>query len=197
MLPAEIRDALPSDAEAIARLHATSWRDAYRGIMPDAYLDGPLEESLGEHWRVQLGGDGCAGSIVLLALVEGTLTGFVAGRPEPVGCSAALIENLHVHPAHRGRGLGRELLGLAAGRLAAAGCCGISLWVYDDNRAALTFYDQLGADVTETGLEQVGGAVLAHRRLAWPDAAALARLCALGREGASRSTCSRMPQVQD
>jgi hypothetical protein len=36
------RAATPHDIEAIARLHADSWRRHYRGALPDAYLDGDL-----------------------------------------------------------------------------------------------------------------------------------------------------------
>jgi excinuclease ABC subunit A len=36
------RAATPHDIEAIARLHADSWRRHYHGALPDAYLDGDL-----------------------------------------------------------------------------------------------------------------------------------------------------------
>ncbi|MEU6929538.1 hypothetical protein AB0A05_10295 [Streptomyces sp. NPDC046374] len=34
-----IREAAPSDAAAVAAVHIRSWRAAYRGLVPDAYLD--------------------------------------------------------------------------------------------------------------------------------------------------------------
>jgi ribosomal protein S18 acetylase RimI-like enzyme len=34
-----IRTALPTDAPGIARVHIASWQTAYRGILPDSYLD--------------------------------------------------------------------------------------------------------------------------------------------------------------
>ena len=37
---AEIRRARPEDAEAVARVHVAGWRHAYRGLLPDDYLDG-------------------------------------------------------------------------------------------------------------------------------------------------------------
>ena len=36
----EVRHMNQSDASAIARVRAESWRAAYRGIVPDAFLDG-------------------------------------------------------------------------------------------------------------------------------------------------------------
>jgi hypothetical protein len=34
-----IRPAQPADADAVADAHVNAWRVAYRGIVPDAYLD--------------------------------------------------------------------------------------------------------------------------------------------------------------
>jgi hypothetical protein len=34
------RPADASDSAAVAGLHTASWRHAYRGILPDSYLDG-------------------------------------------------------------------------------------------------------------------------------------------------------------
>lgn len=36
------RLAVPDDAEAVAMLHATSWRRHYRGAYSDAFLDGDV-----------------------------------------------------------------------------------------------------------------------------------------------------------
>jgi hypothetical protein len=35
-----IRDASPADAAAIARVRVDAWRETYRGIVPEAFLDG-------------------------------------------------------------------------------------------------------------------------------------------------------------
>ena len=34
-----LRDAQPFDADAVARVHVQTWQVAYRGLLPDAYLD--------------------------------------------------------------------------------------------------------------------------------------------------------------
>ena len=44
------------DAAAIATLHAESWRTAYRGLVPDAFLDGPVVEDRMHLWRKRLNG---------------------------------------------------------------------------------------------------------------------------------------------
>jgi len=42
------------DATTIAYLHATSWRSAYRGILPDEYLEDDIEADRLTHWRCRL-----------------------------------------------------------------------------------------------------------------------------------------------
>ena len=37
------RPIVAPDAATIARIHATSWRSAYRGIVPDEYLDDDID----------------------------------------------------------------------------------------------------------------------------------------------------------
>lgn len=50
-----IREALASDAAAVARLHTESWQSAYRGMLPDQYLDGTVPEKHRKRWRSLLG----------------------------------------------------------------------------------------------------------------------------------------------
>jgi hypothetical protein len=45
------REATALDADAIAVLHAESWRRAYRGHLSDAYLDGPIFKDRTSVWR--------------------------------------------------------------------------------------------------------------------------------------------------
>src|SRR5688572_33401747 len=72
----EYRAATASDAEAIARLHARSWRESYRGAFLDAFLDGDLvAERLGV-WQQRLAAPP-ASQLVRLAVDGASLAGFV------------------------------------------------------------------------------------------------------------------------
>src|SRR5262245_15556243 len=108
-----IRTARVPDAEAIAYVRVSAWRAAYRGLMPDAYLDrADLEATEAQHLRDRLRNieDGAQ---VSLAEVAGRIVGYCAyGReagdqPEPTtGCVYAL----YVHPDAWRMGVGRRLL---------------------------------------------------------------------------------------
>ncbi len=172
----EFRDAGPEDAEAIAQLHAESWRTNYRGILPDTYLDGEVFQERQAFWRDALRAPR-AGQLVMVATLEAALTGFVSivrGGEPGIG---AVIENLHVGPQFCGGGLGKRMLAAAVERLATAGVTSACLWVYDGNEAAIRFYRRLGGTPDKHGFDDFAGAHAPDTRIVWPDLAALERAC--------------------
>lgn len=59
------------------------------------------------------------------------------------------IYYLTVHPAHRRRGIGADLMRCAESRLAELGCPKVNLQVRSGNRAVVEFYRKLGYEVEE------------------------------------------------
>jgi hypothetical protein len=167
MHEALIRPARPGDAAAIAALHTASWRSAYRGILPDAFLDGPIEANRRAVWEARLPAL-AAGDVVLLAP-----DGFAAAFAQDDG--DALLDNLHVVPGVRGAGLGAALLHAVASALLAGGSRAMHLWVFDANPRARKFYARHGAVETGRRLEHLAGIEVPETRLAWPDLARLAQ----------------------
>ena len=105
-----IRQANQADAEAIARLHAASWRTAYRGALSDTYLSGPIEAERIEVWRSRFE-QPVKNQFVAVAEVQHQIIGFVCafgGHDEQWG---TFLDNLHVAPQHKGRGIGAQLMG--------------------------------------------------------------------------------------
>jgi hypothetical protein len=165
-----LREATATDAPAIAALHVASWRSAYRGALPDAYLDGPIEPERLATWTTRLGAL-APGDVVLLAERGGSLDGFAAAFARDDG--DALLDNLHIAPARHGQGLGAALLAETAVRLAARGSRTMHLWVFDVNAAAQRFYMRLGAIETGRRVETMFGAAVPETRFGWPDLDAL------------------------
>src|SRR5688500_365411 len=103
------RIARASDADAIAQLHADSWRRTYRGAYSDAYLDGDVFADRTRVWRERLGSPK-PNQFVCLAERSGTLAGFVCafGAEDPTWGS--LIDNMHVDVRWRQLGIGSALM---------------------------------------------------------------------------------------
>lgn len=171
-----IRPAGPEDAAAVAAIHCESWRSAYRGILPDAYLDHEAPAERLRYWAAKLAAPS-EGGFVLMAANGGDPVGFVAvSRPGEPGYDAD-IDSLHVDPARRGGGVGQRLLGAAAARLVADGASSACLRVYDANEAAARFYRRLGGVADATGIDPFAGADMPDTRYGWRDLAALAAAC--------------------
>ena len=102
-----MRDATVQDANAVTALHVASWRSAYRGVLPDAYLDGDVETERAAHWRKTLSALGPE-DFVLLAENGPVLQGFISIYRNKEPGFDAYLDNLHVRPGLRGGGLGRH-----------------------------------------------------------------------------------------
>lgn len=173
--PPLIRTAGPADANSVAALHADSWRQVYRGILPDRYLDREVGEERRRYWAAALAAP--AGGFVLIACRNSVPCGFIA-----VTCGGepgydAVIDSLHVAAPGRRAGLGRRLIGRAAARLMADGASSVCLRVYDANEAAIRFYRRLGGRPDGTGIDPFAGADMPDTRFGWRDLAALHAAC--------------------
>jgi ribosomal protein S18 acetylase RimI-like enzyme len=171
----EYRPANASDAEAVASLHAHSWRENYRGAFSDVFLDGDL---LGERlrvWRERLDRP-AANQFVQLAVDGAKLVGFVCayGAHDPQWGS--FVDNLHVATASKRSGIGSSLMRQAGVWLARRHPgLGVHLLVLEVNSSARRFYERLGGqNAGVSTMETHGGAVVRSCRYTWPSAELLA-----------------------
>ncbi|MGH8932519.1 MAG: GNAT family N-acetyltransferase [Egibacteraceae bacterium] len=175
------RVACPSDADAIARLHADSWRRHYRGAYSDAFLDGDVLADRLAVWTGRLRKPDPRRS-TLLAEEGGDLVSFAHTAFDDDPMWGALLDNLHVaHPRQR-RGVGARMLALTAQAVAKQGT-GLYLWVLEQNRDAQAFYEACGGREVERSVVSPPGGVASRLngspvmlRYAWPDPGALQRL---------------------
>lgn len=162
------RPAEPSDAEAIASLHARSWRENYRGAFLDEYLDGDLPGERLSVWRARLDHP-LENQFVQLAVEGARILGFVCtyGAHDPEWGS--LVDNLHVaHDAKRA-GIGSSLMRQAGAWLVPRyPDRGVYLFVLESNAPARRFYECLGGENAGTSvMETHGGARVRSCRYVW------------------------------
>jgi len=107
------RSASLQDAEAIAALHADSWRRHYRGAYSDAFLDGDVHGDRLILWTERLREAGPRTQTIVADDGDG-LVGFAHTVFEADPHWGALLDNLHVVPGEKRRGIGSRLLALTA-----------------------------------------------------------------------------------
>lgn len=171
----ETRRATARDVEAVARLHADSWRRNYRGAYLDTYLDGDVVTDRIAVWTERIVRP-VVSSRTTVAEADGALVGFVhtvfADDPQ----WGALLDNLHVTHDMKGRGVGTALMAESARAvLDLQPPTGLYLWVLEQNEAAQAFYRARGgvaAGRERRGPFPGGGTAFAFR-MTWPDPAAL------------------------
>jgi len=185
MNPVTFRPATLADSQRIASLHTVSWRDVYRGILPDAFLAGPIVDERTTHWHSRLSSPGTNRRYVQLAEVEGTLVAFVCVLLDEEALWGACLDNLHVLPKLRSHGLGRQLFSRAV-QWVMSNEPGwpIHLWVFEANHGARRFYDALSGEVIEHRLKQApGGADISSLRYIWRDLQVLLNNLKSGSDG--------------
>jgi len=162
-----IRKAEPKDAPALGHVQVTSWRSAFRNIAPDDYLDNHAsEENQAADWNEILTS---SEQIVYVAEAEGKLIGYVWAyreKDETIDWDAELT-SLHLLPQYKRKGLGKALMSAAARELKNRGCESLYLWVLDDNRNAVEFYNALGGTRGTTRTIDLGGNHVTETIYSW------------------------------
>lgn len=157
-----VRPALSDDAEAIASVHIASWQAAYRGQLPDYFLD-DLEVQFrprSDFWRQEISSPRTASHEIWVVTLADHLSGFVTFGPARDMNSrvAGEVYAIYVHPRRWRQGQGKMLFTHATTRLAALGFPKAILWVLQSNGRARRFYELQGwrAD-GQTKLETLPG----------------------------------------
>jgi GNAT superfamily N-acetyltransferase len=171
--PITFRRGSAADADAIADLHADSWRRHYRGAYTDEYLDGPIAEERRAVWADRLSTP--EGTATILAESGGELVGFVHVIDHAEPEFGPLIDNLHVRHDIQRSGLGAALMREAARHvLDSAPGAPMHLWVLEQNTRARGFYAAIGGQAgDQRESTPPGGGSVTAIRIVWPDPAAL------------------------
>jgi ribosomal protein S18 acetylase RimI-like enzyme len=158
-----IRPATDKDGAAIARVHVAAWQGAYRGAVPDSYLDSMDAAERGRAWERLLVAGGGKGrvvfgespAVVLVAEDDNReivgicsfgparpAEGQVVGEENPPGSGELMMINFD--PSAWGTGLARRMLEAATTGLERGGHKEAVLWVLDSNARARRFYEKHG-----------------------------------------------------
>ncbi|MYV63812.1 GNAT family N-acetyltransferase [Streptomyces sp. SID4931] len=141
-----VRDMRIEDCGAVAAIRVRGWQHAYRGLLPQPYLDRmDIAEETGQRRRYfEERGEAVN---VVAERPDGTVTGWACVGPhraEDHGLPGCELYAIYVLPEHIGTGTGRALLTELTARAAAAGHADMALWVLRENAPARRFYERAG-----------------------------------------------------
>ena len=135
-----VREGSPTDVEEIARVHVQSWQEAYRGQLPDAFLDGLTVASRVRMWTRVFEDR----SSVLVVANEGRIIGISSFGDEREGEreNGGEIYTMYVLKEFWGKGVGQLLMDGVLDHLRHRPV--VNLWVLESNERALAFYSKHG-----------------------------------------------------
>jgi L-amino acid N-acyltransferase YncA len=144
-----VRAATPADAEAIARIHVGSWRDAYTGLVPDGLLAALSVERRTTMWTnaIARAAEEESEERVWVAERDGIVIGFASTGPtgdDDAPPGTAEIFTIYVEPDVVGTGAGRALFVHANDDFRRRGFRQASLWVLASNERTRRFYEAGG-----------------------------------------------------
>lgn len=153
-----VRAARPEEAGDIARLQVTTWRIAYRRILPAHILAGLDQEWMAARWRAAIVQPPTPRHRVLLAVEQAGqdhLVGFAASGPAdqdaaaapdaaPPPAGTAAITDLLVEPRWGRRGHGSRLLAASVDLWRDDGFTRAVAWVFEADPATRAFLGSAG-----------------------------------------------------
>jgi len=141
------------DRSAISRVYEESWKNAYKNIIPQDYL-----ESIPKGRWVKSLDYGIWKTMIVLEgdHIIGTSSYCKSRRPEMKDYGE--IVSIYLLPEYVGKGYGKALLHEVIKNLAGEGYTKIFLWVLEENTHARVFYERMGFQKQEIYLnDTIGG----------------------------------------
>ena len=144
--PFHIRAAESPDSEGIARVHTRSWQSAYRGLLPDEWLDALRWEDRKIRWDAILSTT-TKGKVYVAANTQNEIIGFASIGPSRDEDAARdevhELYAIYLTPENWRSGIGSALF-LKSIKNVSESAKWLSLWVLKDNVRGRRFYERLG-----------------------------------------------------
>lgn len=152
-----IRKATIEDVETISSIYAQSWKQAYRGMVPQDFLDNLQNDNWVYALKGWITGDLLT---VAMAFYDGIPAGGVIyGRSRDKKLPDwGEIQSIYVHPDYYRKGIGHQMLQYAVDDLRSRKLTNCFLWVLDENISAQKFYQKNGfVPTNDTLLCEIAG----------------------------------------
>ncbi len=165
-----VRPAVPADLFSIAAVRVNTWQSAYRGILPDEFLDRLSIQDVIERWKPKYFESRLPGVEAFVAEnSQKAVIAFAFCGPEPSQDSDydSEIYTLYVLPQNQNQGVGRALFGACVRHLLQRiACQNLLVWVIAENPYR-RFYEKLGGKPVRQKSIEIGGMTFSEIAYGW------------------------------
>lgn len=150
----------PDEVSEVAKIYEDSWKFAYRGILPDDFLNGIVVDN----WIPYLSRNPEASRVLRVDDRAVATISFGPARDWSRPGWGEIV-SIYVRPESERKGYGSALLRYAVNDLRSRGYDRIYIWTLEQNRKACAFYEKEGFSYSGNSAEtEIGGKKLAVLR---------------------------------
>lgn len=167
-----IRESTQNDVPGMAKVRVDTWRSAYKGIVPDEFLERLSYQSTAEGWQKAFWENRKPGVAVFVAENEQKeIVGIAICGPEqsqdPIYRGEIYV--LYVLPQYQNQGIGREHVAACVQHLIQQLAVETMLiWVMAENPYR-RFYESLGGKLVREKTKEIGGELISEVGYGWEE----------------------------
>lgn len=138
-----IKSATIGDIKEISKIHALSWKAAYKNIIPENYLKNLKDDFWVEHFTHIINRNVNKVNVIYKNDILIGCISYGESKDERFSMYGEIF-SMYILPEHFGKGYGKKLLTDALDDLKNLGYSKVILWVLKDNKDAISFYEKNG-----------------------------------------------------
>ena len=145
-----IRKAIKSDLNGIIRVNVETWKTAYKGVVPDKYIQAFANRTKDKMWRKQLMNMIEENIFLIAERNNHEIVGFVIGgleRSKHPNYEGELM-GIYILEDYQRQGIGKALIRRVVKELIKMGINNMLVWVLENNPYR-AYYDTLGGKVVD------------------------------------------------
>ena len=158
-----IRDVVYEDIDNIAKLYISNWKETYKGLLSEDYLNSLTKEYAVEKWNKYIKSE----NRIFVAYEGNEFLGFVASKKDDDKPNYWYLDSLHITKNSRGKGIGTKLIYRVGQYALKSGYKGMSICIVKGNDNAKRIYEKLGAVHYKDFIDDFGGTKSNSEKLVW------------------------------
>lgn len=165
-----IRRAEISDSDGIAKVHVDAWKETYKGLINDDYLNSLSYEEKSKKWKEVIKDDTQPQRTFVIENDSKTIVGFAfcGINMEKEYEYDADLHAVYILKAYQNRGYGSKITKIAAKALVDLGCSSLIIWALKDNNYC-RFYEKIGGIKVKERLYTYGNQEVKLVGYGWKD----------------------------